>query len=287
MADIKFTSKLDGSGFKRGMAGIAATAQSGAQRAGREFAKSFNQQINRFLGIGFAIAMFTRFTAVLKDAQRIRLSAILQGLSPERLQAIEKLTEALGDAFSKQNIDKQIEIADAYIATGDALIYTREQTEKMAEASSKLQSVLNDVKGAALTVGGFLADMFKKTQGFIEDMALLNMLMIENRGDAQKSLDQFASRNNIQRAEGETASGSSFLEQTARELAGTQGSTDSRTSTPRPVANFSRNSDQLQRIGLFVGGAGNPVVAVGREQLAVLNAIRQLQRQTLAEVKRL
>jgi hypothetical protein len=286
MPDVKFTSGLDDRGFKRGISGIQHAAQVGATRVGQQFTKSFNQQVSKYLGVGFLIASVKSLTIALEKAQKLKLESITTGMSPERLQAMAILAEKFGAAWEKLDDITKIELADFLIQTGDAAIDSANRVDKMSNSFGKLEFVIGKVKNAAMGLFGYLSDKAVTSPAINALVGVASF--VRNLGDMDKvKADIFKFQKGTQ---GPQNAGT--FETIGERIKSATKANESKAASERatrlsPVAPMARQTDSLQRIGLFVGGAGNPAIAIGREQLQVLRQILVLQRQTLQETKRL
>jgi hypothetical protein len=237
-------------------------------------------------------------------------------MSPERLQAMAILAEKFGAAWEKLDDATKLQLADQLLASGEAIIYTKEQLDKMSEASGIAEKAMKNVQVVATSAALAFLDYakaigsavssgfdFVKSTGAFQSVADAvksvgsevkgvweNFIPEKVRGFFGKVAEFTPLARIIKATTGERKPGApSALEQIGAQIGGmpqasTGGSAATRLSTVAPIA---RQSDSLQRIGLFVGGAGNPAIAIGREQLQVLRQILVLQRQTLQETKRL
>jgi len=289
MADIKFTSSLDDRGFKRGVAGIQNAARMGAARVGQEFTKSFNQQVKKYLGVGFLIASVRSLTIALDKAQKIKLESITTGMSPERLQAMAFLAERFGAAWGKLSEVEQLGFADELLASGDFAFYTAQQLDTMAEASLTATALFAPLKTAGVEAFIAIANAIQGTTNKLAEFIFYNSALVRTGFDFEKAQEEMRLYRETEPPSGSASSTLVSIGNRMRQSPSmtARGDTAGGATRLSPVAPMARQSDSLQRIGLFVGGAGNPAIAIGREQLQVLRQILVLQRQTLQETKRL
>jgi hypothetical protein len=284
MADIRLTTELETSGVKRALAGLGSAAEAAGARAGAQFSKSFNGQINRFLQIGAVISLANVVATMAKDARSIQLESITSGLSPERIQAVKTLTEELGKAFSDLPIERQLQYADALIASGQAAIRTAEANEKLADGFRRLGDMRNNVKGLFDTLVSGAVRAIEKTDDLLARMPRLERaLMIFPAFRLSRAISKAG------------PTGPDAIADIARDIAANpvidpekpERAVRERAARAVSAPSAGISTDQMQRIGMFVGGAGAPSVAIQRDQLGVLKQILAAQQQTIAEVRKL
>jgi hypothetical protein len=301
-ADIRLTSEVDANGVKKGFAKIQNISRAAGERVGRQFSKSFNNQINKFLGVGAILALGRSFAIAAKSAEKLQLESITSGLSTQQLEAMKTLAEKLGSAFTSLPIEEQKAFADQLIASGDEAFYTSEQIELMTKAAESMDEVARQLKTTMST-------LFVETESWATKAATKLMLFGDALKDAVNSSKKPPGWNNgkwlvdlilspvtawkkagemIDEA-GESPNADKDKETTviAKQIR------DRSEDAPRPSRGGSRpsssapqiQSDQLQRIGLFVGGAGNPAIAIAKEQVVELKRLNQQMREQTREFR--
>jgi hypothetical protein len=313
-ADIRLTSEVDANGVKKGFAKIQNISRAAGEHVGRQFSKSFNKQINKFLGVGAVLALGRSFSVLAKQAEKVNLQAILTGMSPEQVKAMEQLAEDIGSAFTSLPVEEQKAFADQLIASGESAGLTAEQMEKLTGASNALQSAGNKLQlflsnivlgfaewgsaiaGAAKSVTNLLksTSSFQSVAGVIKSISSQAESMWKGLvpEKVRKFLAGAASFTPAAHflgkgaGTGSLSGGQTETERITREIAGRPPDapqTASRRSSPASAPQI--QSDQLQRIGLFVGGAGNPAIAIAKEQVVELKRLNQQMREQTREFR--
>jgi len=291
MSDVSIRTGIDNNGVRRGLAETERLIKAGATRAGVQFAKSFNGQINRYLQVGAILAIGASLTKLGKEARQVQLESLTRGISVERLQAIKKLSDELGASFATLPIEQQIEFADQLLETARRTVRTAEATNLLADAYSRFA----DNRGVVVGVFDDLLAVLGKVTSKVKESPLLTAIF------SKVGVKMFPGLEGISAA---FAAGREFFGSSSGAVSSVAASV---AALPPPevaekAAKIARTpatrgaslpsapsiaSDQLQRIGLFVGGAGNPAIVVAREQLTVLRQQLEVQRRTLQGINSL
>jgi hypothetical protein len=286
MSDVSIRTGIDNNGVRRGLAETERLIKAGATRAGVQFAKSFNGQINRYLQVGAILAIGASLTKLGKEARQVQLESLTRGISVERLQAIKKLSDELGASFATLPIEQQIEFADRLLESANAAVKTSEEVDRLSEAYARLSAGGDRVASFFTSMVVGMLDALDATNNLLQRVPLLSKaLNAFPFGKLVRSV--FApSPGGEQSADAVTAIARDIGALPPREAAERIARTPASRGASLPSAP-SIASDQLQRIGLFVGGAGNPAIVVAREQLTVLRQQLEVQRRTLQGINSL
>jgi hypothetical protein len=290
MSDVSIRTGIDNNGVRRGLAETERLIKAGATRAGVQFAKSFNGQINRYLQVGAILSIGASLTKLGKEARQVQLESLTRGISVERLQAIKKLSDELGASFSSLPIEQQIEFADRLLDTGEVSIKTSEDIQNLAASYANLERASVSLADTTVSMFSAIANGWRATQETIARMIFYNTAIVRHRADFEKVLedlreyDKSPSRDSSLGVITRIARDIGALppREAAERIARTPATRGASLPSAPSIA-----SDQLQRIGLFVGGAGNPAIVVAREQLTVLRQQLEVQRRTLQGINSL
>lgn len=278
--DIKFGVGADAGPFRRTMAGLSTTAKSAGNRAGKEFTKSFNNFVNRFLGVGAIIGMARSIGALGKQAEKLKLDSVITGISTDRLQAMDLLSQKLGSLFDNLDEEAQKAFADRLIESGEIAVKTARQLDVLAKAQKDLEQAQRDLESVKTT----------SVSDFITSWNWISKQIAKGINFAQGKTPTMAKAPASVTKRGaptppRAASSGSIFEAFAKEIGDAKNKPASRPMTR--TGGFQTPVDNLQRMGLFVGGAGNPAITIAREQVNLLKQIHQEQRRMVAALNEL